>query len=149
MNEKLWSRSVNGTTIFWLGLFFVGLFAFDSDLLGFEEPLIIIPEELEAPWEIISWIIWIIFVVDVYFKYRKSENWRAFLRNHWFDILLIIPFFRILRIFRLLRLLKTMKFSRIGIKAVKYAIPPLESGYEIKSLIKYFKDIFKKSKSSK
>ena len=26
MNEKLWARSVNGTTIFWLALFFVGLF---------------------------------------------------------------------------------------------------------------------------
>ena len=54
----------------WLGLFFVGLFAFDSDLLGFEEPLIVFPEGWETPWEIVSWIIWIIFVIDVYFN-----NW--------------------------------------------------------------------------
>ena len=38
----------------------------------------------------------VVFLVDVIFKYRAIGNWKIFLRKHWFDILLLIPFFRIL-----------------------------------------------------
>jgi len=119
MNEIIWAHSVNGTTVIWLVIFFVGLFAFDSDLFGFEEPLIDFPEEWQLYWEILSWIIWLVFALDVYFKYRSSENWKIFLKKHWFDIILLIPFFRILRVLRLLRLLKTLKFARVGLSGFK------------------------------
>ena len=66
MNQKLWDNSVHGTTVFWLVIFFIGLFAFDSDIFGYDEPIVAIPEEWEDPWEIISWIIWIVFVVDLF-----------------------------------------------------------------------------------
>tara|TARA_B110000438_G_C15304919_1_gene432781 strand:- start:16 stop:405 length:390 start_codon:yes stop_codon:yes gene_type:complete len=119
MNQIAWARSVNCTTIVWLVVFFIGLFAFDSDLFGFNEPLIDFPSEWKPAWELISWVIWGIFVVDVYFKYRDSENWKSFLKNHWFDIILLIPFFRILRILRLFRLLKTMKLFKVGLSGFK------------------------------
>jgi len=120
LNEQKWANAVDLTTVGWVTLFLVGLFAFDSDLFGFEEPLISIPEFLETPWEIIAWIVWGVFVVDVYFKYKASENWKVFLRKHWFDILLLIPFFRLFRILRLLRLLKTLKFAKVGLNFFKF-----------------------------
>ena len=147
MNQKLWDNSVHGTTVFWLVIFFIGLFAFDSDIFGYDEPIVAIPEEWEDPWEIISWIIWIVFVVDLFFKYRQSENIKVFFKKHWFDIILLIPFFRIFMVFRLLRLLKTLKLSRIGLKAVKTSMPILESGNEIRQLVMLLKKFFKKKQS--
>ena len=119
MNKQNWIRAVDITTVIWLGIFFVGLLAFDTDLLGLEDPIIEIPLHLETPWDIISWIIWGVFAVDVFFKYRASENWKVFLRKHWFDILLLIPFFRILRLLRVLRLLKTLKLLRVSLSGYK------------------------------
>lgn len=119
MNEQRWTRIVDSTTVVWLVIFFIGLMAFDIDLLGLDEPLISIPKSFETPWDVISWIIWGVFAVDVYFKYKASKNWKAFLRNHWFDVLLLIPFFRILRLFRLLRLLKALKLLRVGLSGYK------------------------------
>ena len=119
MNQKSWTKAVDGTTVLWLAIFFVGIFSFDSDLFGLEEPLIDFPQDLKNPWEIVSWIIWGVLLVDVIFKYRASENWKEFFRKHWFDILLLIPFFRILRIMRLLRLLKVAKVGFGGYKTYK------------------------------
>lgn len=93
--------------------------AFDADLLGLDEPLIDIPKSFDTPWDLITWIIWGVFAADVYFKYRSSENWKVFLRKHWFDVLLLIPFFRILRLLRLLRLLKALKLLRVGSSGYK------------------------------
>ena len=111
---KGWARYVDITTVVWLVIFFIGLLAFDSDLFGYDEPLILVPQEMQGAWDILSWIIWGVFVIDVYFKYKAIGNWRIFLRKHWFDLLLLIPFFRILRILRLLRLLKMLKFVKVG-----------------------------------
>ena len=48
MNEQKWTITVDLTTVDWVTLFLVGLFAFDSDLFGFEEPLIAISEFVET-----------------------------------------------------------------------------------------------------
>ena len=119
MNERKWAKTVDATTIVWLAVFFVGVLAFDTDLLGLEDPIIEFPTNFETPWDVISWMIWIVFVIDVYFKFNASENWKVFLRKHWFDIILLIPFFRILRLLRLLRLLKTLKLLRVGLSGYK------------------------------
>ena len=149
MNQKLWENSVHGTTVFWLVIFFIGLFAFDSDIFGYDEPILAIPQDWEDPWEIISWIIWVVFVVDLYFKYRRAENWKVFFRQRstWIDIILLIPFFRIFRVFRLLRLLKTLKVSRVGMKAIKATMPALESGNEIKQVFRLLRKFLKKNKT--
>jgi hypothetical protein len=36
------------------------------------------------------------------------------MRNHWSDILLVIPYFRIFRVLRLLRLLRFLKAARVA-----------------------------------
>ena len=87
-----------------------------------------------------------VFVVDLYFKYRRAENWKVFFRQRstWIDIILLIPFFRIFRVFRLLRLLKTLKVSRVGMKAIKATMPALESGNEIKQVFRLLRKFLKR-----
>ena len=114
-----WIQSVNIVTIGWVVFFLVGLLAFDSDLFGFKDPLLQLPDTLAYYWDILSWIIWSVFAFDVFLKYRVSENWKIFLKKHWFDIVLLVPFFRLFRVFRLLRLLKTMKFAKAGLGMFK------------------------------
>jgi len=119
VNEADWTKTVNGTTVLWLGIFFVGFLAFDSDLFSFAEPIIDFPQEWQLAWEIIAWGVWGVFVIDVVYKYKKSKNWKDFLENHWFDIILLIPFFRIFRLLRLLRLLKVFKITKVGLRGYK------------------------------
>lgn len=116
IEQNNWIKTINGVTIFWLILFTVGFLSFDTDLLGLDYPIIQFPSEWEVPWEVISWVVWGFFVVDVYFKYKNSKNWKVFIRKHWFDIILLIPFFRI---FRLIRLLKLIKISLHGYNIYK------------------------------
>lgn len=108
------TRFVDITTLFWFVMFITGFMAFDMDVLGME-PVIEIPEHMEVPWDVVNWSVWCIFAADVYYKYRRSENMHAFLRKHWFDIVLLIPFFRVLAILRLLRLVRFVWFAKIGL----------------------------------
>lgn len=135
-------------------MFVVGLLAFDTDIfclehLGdiipqstidglrsycMEEPLVAIPGEWESPWQAISWIVWGIFAIDVSLKYRAVRNWKVFLRRHWFDLLLLIPFFRIMKILRILRLLQTAKAAR---------------AYKMIKLVKEIRNYFRAYKKTK
>ena len=119
-SSKNWVNFVDTATIAWLGLFVIGFLAFDTDLFCLEDqaivhgtleditkpfcsehPPLILPDELEQPIYIINWIIWIVFVIDLIFKYMEISDYKLFLRKHWFDIILVIPFFRILSIFKI------------------------------------------------
>ncbi len=76
-----------------------------------------------------------VFVADLCVTYyRAHERPMAFVRHHWFDILLVIPYFRILRVIRVLRfarflrllqqprakaVLRVAKLALNGVKAVK------------------------------
>ena len=134
LKQESWTKTVDITTLGWIVMFVVGFLAFDIDVLCLdgteafipqsiinalapfcvEEPIIVIPESVQPIWQIISWIVWGVFLVDVIFKYRAIGNWKIFLRKHWFDILLLIPFFRILRVMRTLRLLRIVKVGKVA-----------------------------------
>lgn len=95
-----WERFVDVITVVWLTLFFWGV----------ADPDTIIPDALDLG--LLS-----VFVVDLVFKLRSQPTWKAAFRNHWFDILLVIPYvriFKILRFTRALRLLKTVKIAKLG-----------------------------------
>lgn len=106
-----WPRVVDAATIAWLAVFVIGFLAFDADLVGLE-PLVAIPGHVEPVWDAINWAIWGVFAVDVFYKYRQSENAKAFLKNHWIDLVLLVPFFRILLLFRIARLLRLIRVLR-------------------------------------
>lgn len=94
-----WNHVVDLSTVAWFCIFVVGFMAFDADLVGLE-PLIEIPESYQTAWNVVNWSIWGVFAVDVWFKYRRIRSPREFVRRHWFDLLLLIPFFRVLAILR-------------------------------------------------
>ena len=108
-----WPLIVNMVTIVWIVLFAVGFVAFDADLIGME-PLIHMPQSMELGWDVANWLIWGVFVADVYGKYRQSENLRSFVRCNWLDLLFLIPFFRILLLLRVIRLLRLVRMMRLA-----------------------------------
>jgi voltage-gated potassium channel len=60
--------------------------------------------------EVISQVIWFIFVLDVLFRLIGSESIPKFLKTSWLEILaLAIPFMRILRVFRVVLALRGIK----------------------------------------
>lgn len=60
--------------------------------------------------ELVSQIIWAVFVVDVIFRLVGSESIPKFLKSSWLEILaLAIPFMRILRVFRVILALRGIK----------------------------------------
>lgn len=113
-----WNRVVDITTLAWFVMLVVGFMAFDADIVGME-PAITIPAWMEPYWDTVNWSTWCVFAADVWFKYRRAPTWKVFLRKHWFDIILLIPFFRILAVLRLLRLLKFLKFVKVAMAAYK------------------------------
>lgn len=127
-----WISFVDTTTVVWLLLFVIGFIAFDTNLLCLKEQeiwgkmlenltepfcinssLFSLPPELQQPIYIINWIIWIIFVIDLGVKYSEIRNYKVFFRKHWFDIVLLIPFFRILSIMRFLKLIRVLKLIKV------------------------------------
>jgi hypothetical protein len=51
-----------------------------------------------------------IFVADLGVTYyRANEPPLRFLRHHWLDVLLVIPYFRIFRVLRVVRLLRLLR----------------------------------------
>jgi hypothetical protein len=51
-----------------------------------------------------------VFIADLGVTYyRSGENPWGFVRHHWFDILLVIPYFRIFRVLRAVRALRLLR----------------------------------------
>jgi len=98
-----WIRFVDIATIIWLALFISTFFI--SEVIG-------------KILEMILLAILVIFIMDLIFFYQATPTTKHFFKKHWFDILLVIPYFRVLRVFRMLRLLKIAKTTK-AIKALR------------------------------
>lgn len=104
-----------------LSAFFVGVLAFDVAYFGFHEAIIPIPHWTEPYFEVLPWLILAFLMADIYLKYRKvGSDWRALLRNHWFDIAMavLIPIFMPLKF---IKLVKVMKTAKSGVKIIQKA----------------------------
>lgn len=107
---KTWTIFVDVVTILWLAAFAVGL---------------ITSSEITAVrCNFISLLLLPVFVADLYILFRQADNFRSFIKQRWFDILIVIPYFRLFRVLkfaRVLRVLKLVKMARLlGItRAVK------------------------------
>lgn len=63
----------------------------------------------------------ILFTVDLFLKYRKSKNWKDFLKKNWFDIitLALIPVFSIVKILKIMvSLIKKLKMLKMITKII-------------------------------
>ena len=111
VNEKIvswrekWSRFVDIVTPIWLSIFIIGFFS---------------TERIADVCNILNIVILSVFVADLVIIYRSSSNWHIFLKKHWFDILMVIPYFRVFRIFRIFRVLKLIRVAKAA-KAAKAA----------------------------
>lgn len=70
--------------------------------------------------EIIDWIIWVIFFIELFIRTYISPKKIIYLKKNWVDVLVVIlPFLRIFRIFRVVRLargaraIRLLRFTRI------------------------------------
>jgi len=59
-------------------------------------------------------VIAVFFVIELALAFRRRESFWQFLKSKWIDILLLIPFVRVLRVGRLARLAKLHKLIRIA-----------------------------------
>ncbi len=99
MMKPSWTRIVDTITILWLAIFIYGFFASPT---------------VADTLRIVNIIILSVFVVDLWVSYRKVRSVPIFVKKHWLDILMVIPYFRIFRIARILRLARFLRFARIA-----------------------------------
>jgi hypothetical protein len=97
-----WSGFVDVITIIWLVIFILTFIDLGNTI------------NLLLKYILLSFLI--IFILDLYILYKRAENFKMFIKKHWFDVLMVIPFFRILRIFRVFKLLKVTKSVKSGLK---------------------------------
>lgn len=54
----------------------------------------------------------LIFAVDLSFKFRKAKTWEGFLKEHWLEIIAIIPLFYVFRVIEVVRLAGTVEVGQ-------------------------------------
>lgn len=99
LNRKKWTRLVDAITVFWLAVFVLGFFTSPG---------------IARVCNILNIAILAVFAADLVLTYKDSDNRRTFLKRHWLDVLMIIPYFRIFRILRIARLLRVAKVVRVA-----------------------------------
>ena len=99
MKEEKWTALVDLITIFWLALFITGLISTN--------------EIIKERCGLATLCLLPVFVLDLVVLFRKEDNFKTFLKKRWFDVLLVIPYFRVFRLFRMARLLKVLKLLKL------------------------------------
>lgn len=106
------AKALDFAILILLAIFIVGVLAFETAYFGFHEAIFPIPHEVEPYFEGLPWVIFGLLVADIYIKYKKLNNdWRALVRNHWFDIVMaiLIPIFMPLKFIKMVKALKMAK----------------------------------------
>lgn len=78
-------------------------------------PLVVhLPNETHLILELIDWVIWAIFALELGIRAYLSSHRIAYLRKNWLDLLVVaLPVLRVFRIFRAARLLRILRFGRV------------------------------------
>lgn len=81
-------------------------------------PLLLVPifvslsEQMDTTFFALDWMIWAVFAADLSIRTYLSERRIPYLRDHWFDVLIVVlPFLRPLRVVRSVR---AMRLLRLG-----------------------------------
>lgn len=63
--------------------------------------------------EVVDWIIWAMFAVELFVKTYLSTNRISYLKKHWLDVIVVVlPLLRIFRVFRVARLARGARIAR-------------------------------------
>ena len=95
-----WPRIVDVVTVIWLAVFILGFF---------------VSPALADTLRMVNIVILSVFVADLWVSYRKVRSVPVFVKKHWLDILMVVPYFRIFRVARILRLVRFVRIAR-GVK---------------------------------
>ena len=118
---KKLSKFADISVLFLLAIFFIGFLAFDYEIFGLHEQIIVIPHEMEIYFELVPWIIFMVLVFDLFLKYLIVEkNLKIFFQHYWFDIVMaaLIPILLPLKFMKMtLKPFKIIKTSKFGYKA--------------------------------
>ena len=83
---------------------------------------------VDAKWvDVVLIIVTIFFVFDLIYIYKNRNSTKDFFRQNWFDVIMLIPFFRIFKVGRIVRLLKISKTA----KNIKHIERTLEATQQI------------------
>jgi hypothetical protein len=113
-------------------VYFAGFISFHPESILLKEAPYGIPHEYEIYFEALLWSFFGMLVLDLYFKYRKLNDWKQFLKKHWHEIAMValIPFLTVFKIAKVsVKLVKTLKASKSGFKVF----------YKAKKTSKHFK----------
>ncbi len=103
---RYWSHFVDAVSLIWLGAFTTSLVTYYTEIVTVSPSVLFVTDA-------ITLFTLPVFVVDLTLKYRGADHSKAFFRNHWMDILLIVPYFRVLRALSLVKMLNFLRLSRI------------------------------------
>ena len=120
MNTKMAYKKLDLAILAFVGIFFVGILAFEYQLIGLQEPVISINKEWKIFFEFLIYPIVGLLVLDLVLKYRKVNNPKKFVKKYWIDIvmLVLIPVFSVFKFFKIgLSLIKQFKTIKMGAKA--------------------------------
>lgn len=100
-----WDRFVDAVTVVWLCVF----------ILGF------VSVEYGDACDLINLLLLPVFIVDLFVIYRRVGDVKVLLLKHWLDILMVIPFLRVVRAVRIIRVIRLARVAKTtrAVKAVK------------------------------
>lgn len=107
-----------------LMILFIALLAFNYQLFGSNEPLLYLPNEFMFIVDVLPWILFALFVFDIYLKYKKSKDRKYFVKKYWLDIVMtaLFPVFSIFKFikfgFKVYKMIKIAKIGKIGTKVI-------------------------------
>jgi len=99
-----WDFFVDAVIIVWLAVFIIG------ELYS----------EYSSWCDLVNIVLLPVFIADLIVRYRRVGSLVPFLKRHWIDILMVIPYMRFLRILRLLRLVRIVRISRTAKLIIRY-----------------------------
>ncbi len=79
----------------------------------------------------------LVFLIDLVFLYRRSQNFGEFFKKNWLDVISVIPFSMAFRLTKLVRVLRIFRLFSKASKATKITkttkIAKISKGLKIKS----------------
>ena len=111
--------SLEYSILFLVIFYFVVLFFSEYKALGFESPIVEIPQQLKHINEVVLYVMLSLLSFELLLKYMKVRNWKTFLKKYWLDVamVILIPIFSGVKILKAIKLAKKAKVAKYGFKA--------------------------------
>ncbi|MDH3204035.1 MAG: hypothetical protein OEL81_05100 [Nitrosopumilus sp.] len=105
--------------LFLVIFYFVILFFSEYKTLGWEIPIVEIPQQLKEINGMVLYVMLSLLSFDLLLKYMKIRDWRLFLKKYWLDVamVILIPIFSGVKILKAIKLAKKAKIAKYGFKA--------------------------------